>query len=110
MPSDDLANIERLAELIQDELFLIFGKADLAALSDILRKSLPKDCLLAIRSSSTLEDLPGLSGAGLYDSILNIPSSKSDLISSAIISVWLSLFSTRAVVSRARYQIPTESA
>lgn len=110
VPSDDLANIERLGEAIQDEMFQIFTKADLAALSDLMTASLPKDCLLAIRSSSTLEDLPGLSGAGLYDSILNIPSNEPDLISNAIISVWLSLFGTRAIVSRARYQIPTESA
>ena len=92
-------------------MFSIYtNEADLDSLSDLMTKSLPKNCLLAIRSSSTLEDLPGLSGAGLYDSILNIPSDKPELISNAIISVWLSLFGTRAIVSRARYQIPTESA
>jgi hypothetical protein len=51
-----------------------------------------------------------MSGAGLYDSILNIPSNNTEMISNSIISVWLSLFGTRAMVSRARYQIPTEMA
>ena len=52
---------------------------------------IPK-CLLAVRSSSTLEDLDKMAGAGLYDSILNVKSDDPEFLKNAILSVWLSLF------------------
>ena len=30
------------------------------------------DCLLAVRSSSSMEDMPGMAGAGLYDSVIGV--------------------------------------
>ena len=53
--------------------------------------NIPK-CLLAVRSSSTLEDLDKMAGAGLYDSILNVKSDDPEFLKNAILSVWLSLF------------------
>lgn len=58
---------------------------------------------LAVRSSSTLEDLKGMAGAGLYDSVLNVDIRSKQAILSAIEQVWKSLFTERAIVSRKRY-------
>jgi phosphoenolpyruvate synthase/pyruvate phosphate dikinase len=47
--------------------------------------------LLAVRSSSTLEDLDKMAGAGLFDSILNVNLNDPKEIKNAIVNVWLSL-------------------
>jgi len=66
--------------------------------------------LIAIRSSSNMEDLKKLSGAGLFDSILNIPAGDESQISDAIKTVWKSLYSRRAVQSRIKYRLKQEIA
>lgn len=56
-----------------------------------------------VRSSSNVEDLAGISGAGLYESIADVPlTSAGDHLELgvAVSSVWASLFSRRAVLSR----------
>ena len=61
---------------------------------------LSKDQLLAVRSSSTLEDLENMAGAGLYDSILNVRLADYQHPKDSIIDVWLSLYTKRATISR----------
>jgi len=56
--------------------------------------------LLAVRSSSSQEDLAGQAGAGLYDSVLDVDSDDIESIKKALTRVWLSLFTKRAVLSR----------
>ena len=56
--------------------------------------------LVAVRSSSTLEDLDKMAGAGLYDSILNVHLDDQEFLINAIMSVWLSLYNQRAIISR----------
>lgn len=73
-------------------------------------KSVPADQLLAIRSSSTLEDLDKMAGAGLFDSILNINFHDAEQIKKAIIDVWLSLHTKRAIISRKQNKIKTQHA
>ena len=63
--------------------------------------------LLAVRSSSTLEDLDKMAGAGLFDSILNVKMQDQNHIQRAIIDVWLSLYTQRAIISRKQNQIQT---
>jgi len=58
------------------------------------------ECLLAVRSSSTLEDLDKMAGAGLFDSILNVKLNDKGHLKRAVIDVWLSLFNKRAIISR----------
>ena len=58
-----------------------------------------------MRSSSTLEDLNKMAGAGLFDSFLNITLSNKDQLTEAIVKVWLSLFTERAIISRNQYGI-----
>jgi phosphoenolpyruvate synthase/pyruvate phosphate dikinase len=63
-----------------------------------------------VRSSSTLEDLDKMAGAGLFDSILNINLNSPQEIKNAIVDVWLSLHTQRAVISRKQNKIKTEHA
>ena len=53
-----------------------------------------------MRSTANVEDLAGMSGAGLYDSIPNIALSTSGAFEKALASVWASLYARRAVLSR----------
>lgn len=56
-----------------------------------------KNSRLIVRSSANCEDLQALSGAGLYDSVPNVAPAD---IASAIRTVWASLWSQRAALSR----------
>lgn len=63
-----------------------------------------------MRSSSTLEDLKKMAGAGLFDSVLNVELDNTEAVKKAIVEVWVSLFSERAVQSRKQLSIPSEQA
>jgi phosphoglucan,water dikinase len=62
---------------------------------------------LMVRSSSNLEDLEELSGAGLYDSVANVAPQD---VASAIQKVWGSLWTRRAAFSRKISGVPHEKA
>ena len=64
------------------------------------RLKIDKDTLVAVRSSSTLEDLKKMAGAGLFDSILNVQLSSYESVRKAIVDVWLSIYTERAIISR----------
>ena len=66
--------------------------------------------LLAIRSSSNLEDNSGQAGAGLFDSYLNINLSIEKDIINHISKVWASLFNSRAIINRKKLNIETKEA
>jgi hypothetical protein len=63
-------------------------------------KALGNDATVIVRSTANVEDLAGMSGAGLYDSIPNIALTTSGAFERAIASVWASLYTRRAVLSR----------
>ena len=54
-----------------------------------------------VRSTGNAKDLAGLSAAGLYDSVSNVDPHDHDVLGAAVAEVWASLFTTRAVGSRA---------
>jgi phosphoglucan,water dikinase len=62
---------------------------------------------LMVRSSSNLEDLDELSGAGLYDSLANVAPQD---VAPAIQKVWASLWTRRAAFSRKISGLPHEKA
>lgn len=62
---------------------------------------------VAIRSSSTAEDLPGLSFAGQYSSYLNVRGH--DEVLRRVRECWASLWNSRAVAYRLRENIPNET-
>ena len=66
--------------------------------------------MVAVRSSSTLEDLKKMAGAGLFDSILNVPLNDDDSLKQAIIDVWISLYTERAIISRKQFGISSDQA
>jgi phosphohistidine swiveling domain-containing protein len=58
---------------------------------------------VAVRSSATVEDLPGMSAAGQHDTYLNVRGEAAVL--DAVKRCWASLWSARAIAYRARYGI-----
>ncbi|MFI6424994.1 PEP/pyruvate-binding domain-containing protein [Promicromonospora sp. NPDC050880] len=61
---------------------------------------------VAVRSSATAEDLPGMSFAGQQDSFLNIRGE--DALLRAVRDCWASLWTARAIGYRARHGIPAD--
>lgn len=64
---------------------------------------------LICRSSANVEDLEGLSGAGLYDSIGNVDPTP-EAVALGLKRVWASLYTRRAVASRAAAGVGQASA
>ena len=58
---------------------------------------------VAVRSSATAEDLPGMSFAGQQDTFLNVIGDEALL--RAVVNCWSSLWTARAIAYRARYGI-----
>ena len=58
---------------------------------------------IAVRSSATAEDLPGMSFAGQQDTFLNVIGDEALL--RAVVNCWSSLWTARAIAYRARYGI-----
>ncbi|CAN8255844.1 unnamed protein product [Cochlearia groenlandica] len=65
-----------------------------------ISESFPKDARLIVRSSANVEDLAGMSAAGLYESIPNVSPSDPLVFSNSVCQVWASLYTRRAVLSR----------
>lgn len=65
-----------------------------------LGKVFPSNARLIVRSSANVEDLAGMSAAGLYDSIPNVSPSDPIRFGHAVARVWASLYTRRAVLSR----------
>ena len=59
-----------------------------------------------VRSSANVEDLAGMSGAGLHDSISNVDPHDPDDLASAILAVWASLHTRRALMARHASGLP----
>eukprot|EP00445_Apocalathium_hangoei_P005143 CAMPEP_0203859482 /NCGR_PEP_ID=MMETSP0359-20131031/11872_1 /ASSEMBLY_ACC=CAM_ASM_000338 /TAXON_ID=268821 /ORGANISM="Scrippsiella Hangoei, Strain SHTV-5" /LENGTH=1030 /DNA_ID=CAMNT_0050776405 /DNA_START=114 /DNA_END=3206 /DNA_ORIENTATION=- len=68
---------------------------------DDLIKGLPAGTdRVAVRSSANSEDLEGVSGAGLHDSVLGVDCKDPAALEKAVLQVWSSMFTLRAVQSR----------
>ncbi len=62
---------------------------------------------LIVRSSANCEDLPDMAGAGLYESVANVALNE---IAPAVRTVWSSLWTRRAALSRRQAGIPHDQA
>ncbi len=58
------------------------------------------NALLAVRSSANVEDLAGMSAAGLYESVVGVRAADAGAVAKAMGAVWASLYTRRAVLSR----------
>jgi len=65
-----------------------------------------RNSLVAVRSSATAEDLPGLAFAGQQDTYLNLVGEEALL--GAVKKCWSSLWTARAMAYRARNHIPSD--
>uniref|UniRef100_A0A803LZL4 CBM20 domain-containing protein n=1 Tax=Chenopodium quinoa TaxID=63459 RepID=A0A803LZL4_CHEQI len=70
----------------------------------------PSTACLIVRSSANVEDLAGMSAAGLYESIPNVSPSNPTVFGSAVSRVWASLYTRRAVLSRRAARVPQKKA
>lgn len=75
-----------------------------------LGKSFEANARLIVRSSANVEDLAGMSAAGLYDSIPNVTLSNPNNFGQAVCKVWASLYTRRAVLSRRFAGVPQKTA
>ncbi|KAI7741630.1 hypothetical protein M8C21_017639 [Ambrosia artemisiifolia] len=75
-----------------------------------LGKLFERDARLIVRSSANVEDLAGMSAAGLYDSIPNVTLSNPENFGKAVCRVWASLYTRRAVLSRRVAGVPQKAA
>lgn len=109
LDTNDAAALERVAKEIQKKVLNskipdAVGKETIKSyrkLSGFLNKA-----QVAVRSSATAEDLPGMSFAGQQATFLNIKG-ESNLLNS-VRECWASLFTPRAIFYRAQNKIPTE--
>ncbi|MBI4320697.1 MAG: phosphoenolpyruvate synthase [Chloroflexi bacterium] len=100
-------------EATSKEIRALFGggivPGEIAASIQFAYASMPRaiegDPPVAVRSSATAEDLPGLSFAGQQDTYLNIIGP--DAVLEAVKTCWGSLWTARAIGYRARNRIPS---
>jgi hypothetical protein len=93
------AELARLRELIRAGSFPEPAMAALAR----LQESFPKGISIRCRSSTNNEDLPGFSGAGLYDSVTHQPAEGH--LAASIKEVFASVWNSRAFEEREFYRI-----
>ncbi len=94
------ATAERLRSLIQQ-----FEVPE--AIAKAIAQTFKPDARLIVRSSANCEDLPEMAGAGLYESVANVAPAD---VADAVRTVWASLWTRRAALSRQQAGIPHEQA
>lgn len=104
MDDNDLDNLcDQLQKLVSS---LQFPQNIIKSLSNIFSGN----TRLIVRSSANVEDLAGMSAAGLYDSIPNVSLSNPLLFGKSVCRVWASLYTRRAVLSRRVAGVPQKDA
>ncbi|XP_038989785.1 phosphoglucan, water dikinase, chloroplastic isoform X2 [Phoenix dactylifera] len=77
---------------------------------EAIAKILPNNARLIVRSSANVEDLAGMSAAGLYESVPNVSLSNQSVFRAAVGRVWASLYTRRAILSRRAAGVPQKDA
>lgn len=75
-----------------------------------LEKMFSGSTRLIVRSSANVEDLAGMSAAGLYESIPNVNLANPSGFGDAVGRVWASLYTRRAILSRRAAGVPQKHA
>ncbi len=105
------ADVAASLELASARIQMLFTAAimpdDLAGAISQAYQSLGGDTPVAVRSSATAEDLPGLSFAGQQETYLNIHGDEAVL--EAVKKCWASLWTARAIGYRLTHQVAQES-
>ncbi|KAL6970881.1 Phosphoglucan, water dikinase, chloroplastic [Sarracenia purpurea var. burkii] len=79
-------------------------------LIESLGKIFPANSRLIVRSSANVEDLAGMSAAGLYESIPNVSLLNPIIFGNSVCRVWASLYTRRAILSRRAASVPQRAA
>ncbi|XP_073099605.1 phosphoglucan, water dikinase, chloroplastic isoform X3 [Elaeis guineensis] len=77
---------------------------------EAIAKILPNNARLIVRSSANVEDLAGMSAAGLYESVPNVSLLNQSVFRAAVGRVWASLYTRRAILSRRAAGVPQKNA
>jgi len=105
--ANDPATLDRASEQIQ----ALIGKGTIPGdIAEMIRRrycELGADAAVAVRSSATAEDLPGMSFAGQLETYLNVRGS--DEVLHAVKRCWASLWTGRAIGYRERQGIRPEN-
>lgn len=99
--------LENICRQLQD---LVGAQRPPSSVIEDIDQSMPAGARLIVRSSANVEDLEGMSGAGLYDSIPNVRASEPESFGKAVAQVWASLYTRRAVLSRRVAGVPQKEA
>ncbi|KAJ6844705.1 phosphoglucan, water dikinase, chloroplastic-like [Iris pallida] len=89
---------------------LVSAQSPSQEIIEAIGKTLATDARLIVRSSANVEDLAGMSAAGLYESIPNVSLSNPSVFGSSVARVWASLYTRRAVLSRRAAGVPQRDA
>ncbi|KAK3414637.1 hypothetical protein EUGRSUZ_H00494 [Eucalyptus grandis] len=99
--------LDRVCQRLQELISTLQPPKDI---TESIGKIFPGSPRLIVRSSANVEDLAGMSAAGLYDSIPNVSPSNPGVFGNAISKVWASLYTRRAVLSRQAAKVPQKEA
>ena len=105
LPVDDPAALEAASQAIRSTFAAGKLPPELASALREAYAALDRPTV-AVRSSATAEDLPGLSFAGQQDTYLNVRGEEALL--EAVVDCWSSLWTARAIGYRARNAIPQD--
>jgi rifampicin phosphotransferase len=103
---NDIAALDHASEQIQSLIAQGTIPGDIAEMIRQWYGELGSDAAVAVRSSATAEDLPGMSFAGQLESYLNVRGS--DEVIGAVKRCWASLWTARALGYRQRQGIRPE--
>jgi len=94
----DLQSVASCAQAVRDAIEAC--RVPEAVLKSLVKGLPTGTARVAVRSSANSEDLDGVSGAGLHDSVLGVDPTNTDELERAVLRVWGSMFTLRAVQSR----------
>lgn len=99
--------LDELCNELQELISSVHPSKDIV---EVLGTIFRSNARLIVRSSANVEDLAGMSAAGLYDSIPNVNLSNPIIFGDAVSRVWASLYTRRAVLSRRAAGVPQKEA
>ena len=103
----DGGKLDAACETVRQLLLAARPPADALA---AIAAAMPAKARCVVRSSANVEDLAGMSGAGLYESITGVEVGDQGALGAAVASVWASLHTRRAVLARRAAGVPQSAA